>query len=360
MRASWVSIDKNLADYDRCRNEEPQSIIDDFPNFLMHVLRVYCKTKEIPFEDKAIPLDDRVLDKVFRHYEKNVDPYDFLDCLIRVRLWFDRNIVKAVFDDKAVKEWRLEGVVWYDSGHYDLRNTFSGEERSVRIAREKLIKLESMLQVTYRTRRYKSWLSEVLLKFIGKQVSADALIDYLEQKVLLPRLQKAMTPTKEGEANSIYNKGTDTPHLILNVIDYRLWCEDMKQMVNDGHSKLKDIVFAYRSSIEHHHAQQIFQGEDENDGWTSIDFDDIGNLCLVYPNENSSLSNYSPREKVKRFQRKKTSPTPKQQIMYSATLSDEDGEGVWSKRLMREHSQYVQKLLSDFLESSPNAEDQNI
>ena len=354
---SWISISAKLADYDRCRAEEPQSIIDDFPNFLMHVLRVYCKSNEIPFDEMTIPLDDRVLDNVFRHYEKYVDPYDFLDCLIRVRLWFDRHIVKAMYEDKAVSEWRLEGVVRY-CGHYDLRNTFSGEEPFVKNSREKLIKLESMLQVTYRTRRYKSWLSEVLLKFMGEQISADALIDYLEQKVLLPRLQKVMAPTNEGESTTIYNKGTDTPHLILNVIDYLLWCEDMNQMVNYGRAKLKDFVFAYRSSIEHHHAQQIFQGEEENDGWNPNDYNDIGNLCLVYPSENSSLSNHSPKEKVLRFGKKKA--PPKQQIMYSETLSGEDGEGVWSKKLMRRHSKYVQRLLSDFIGSSQNAECQNI
>lgn len=325
------SLDLKESSTDRRKDDELQSIIDDFPNFLMHVLRLYL-------QDKNIPLDDRKLDEAFRNNESRIDPYEFLDVLLRTRLWFDRHVVKVRFEDKAVAEWRLEHVA-RKADHYQMNNTFSDYED-----RELLIKVLSVLQATFRTRRYKEWLSQVLFEYVSGDsgvMTAEGYFVFLEQTVLKDRIKAIID-------DNVYSLGTATPHLLLNVIDYLLWREDRKGSHGSSARKcLKDFVFAYRSSIEHHHPQHIFEGEDKADPWTASEFNDIGNLCLVYPGENSSLSNHSPKEKVLRFANSGRSAPPKQQCIYDLTMKDQNK--LWTKKNMLEHSKHVQELVVEFI-----------
>ena len=335
---SWVNANpggENCSDI--LDGGEYRSVIDDFPNFLMHVLRLYLsKIKSKIKNDNSVRLDDRYLMDEFKKHEKEIDPYAFLDCLIRTRLRFDRYVVKAEFDGDAVSNWTLKHVVKYPRS-YDLGNTFKDQEQ--------IIKLESMLQVTFRTRRYKTWLYELLSSPLQEQSS---LVSFLEDVVVRPRLINVFS--KKGNLtinDDEFALGTATPHFLLNVIDYLLWMKDVKK----HELKLNDFVFAYRSSIEHHHAQTLFEGEDQNDPW-DVELNDIGNLCLVYPSENSSLSNHAPHEKVERFLRSGRSCPPKQQLMYR--LTREAPNKIWTKRIMRDHSNFVKELVVNFIKT-PNS-----
>jgi hypothetical protein len=71
---------------------ERQSVIRDFSNFLMHVLRLYVKNHGL---DIPIPLDERGMQGKFENPNINVNPVEFLDLLIKARLDFDKYIVKA-------------------------------------------------------------------------------------------------------------------------------------------------------------------------------------------------------------------------------------------------------------------------
>ena len=103
--------------------------------------------------------------------------------------------------------------------------------------------------------------------------------------------------------------------------------------------------FAYRSSVEHHHPQHEFSDDGNSGTWNEeSDIDDIGNLCLVYPTENSSLNNRSPKEKADHHVQSSRVIPPKQRWMYKKTIV----EGSWKQRTMANQSAIERALIDNF------------
>ena len=350
-------------------HDEYRSVIDDFPNFLMHVLRIYLRDVKNINEDvvlENIPLDDRKLVPVFHAQCENIDPIQFLDCLIRTRLKFDRYVIKAEYSENgAVEKWTLShfkrhnvtrNVSYYPLdtyGEYDgiskseWRNCHWGR------ARDRLIRIESMLQVTYRTRRYKDWLYRLLSDKTINFADPHSVLAYLENYVRIKVL--AVLPQENKDR---FHLGCATPHIVFNVLDYLLWRRAARDAVFDGYplgsyesnvrSEFVDerFIFAYRSSVEHHHPQHQFSDDGKSGNWNpDRDVHDIGNLCLVYSTENSSLNNRSPKDKADHQAQNARALPPKQRWMYKATLV----EGAWKQSTMVNQSKVEQKLIDNFV-----------
>lgn len=103
----------------------------NFPNFLLHVLRVISK--------KDIPLDDKRLIETFEMEVFNSDkPIKrvkmFTFALIRCKYLFDQFIIKRDFSKGADGEWSLKRLKWYEgdkkskSGRGSYVNTFGEED----------------------------------------------------------------------------------------------------------------------------------------------------------------------------------------------------------------------------------------
>lgn len=289
----------------------PRSVIPDFPNFLLHAFRV-CLHPTLGEEiATAVPLDERRLRKTFDAFPAGaVEAVVFLDVLLRTRLRFDRFIVKAEGDaESGESHWRL-------AGKQDWNPT----------QRERLVHLESMLQVTNPSRRGKEWVSRVLLS--NKEDVSD-LIALLEGSV---REHLAKRDPMENWTRA----GTWTPHLALNLVDYLVNCRNPEEYRGE-----KAFRFAYRNSVEHHFPQ----GSATNDsGWADGLVDDIGNLYLLSKSDNSSLNVRGPEQKVHLAGNIDTLP-PKRREMYQLT---QKGEG-WTPGVMRHHSEKVRGLLAGFL-----------
>ena len=189
--------------------------------------------------------------------------------------------------------------------------------------RERLTHLQAMLQVSYPSRRHKEWLSRLLCA--DYQENAQGLIDLLE-KFAKERL------CERGSVDSLRRMGAATPHIVLNLIDYLMYCA--KPAKYSGNASFR---FAYRNSVEHH-----FPQGSENDDWTKDAINDIGNLYLLAKSDNSSLNVRGPEQKVKLAGKLDNLP-PKRREMYQLTLS----EG-WTPAVMLEHAKVVLHLLEAF------------
>ncbi len=319
------------------------SSIIDFPNFLMHVLRLYCdvqrekaKNANIPLNENVpnVPLNEKYLLDVYAAHEKanQIDSMEFIKLLLFGRVAFDRFIVKTMEDADDQEDGRKWVLVkptrkesnsnwWYSS-------SFAGNPG------KQLIKALSMLQVTFRTRIYKTWLYDALkwiydqYKVSGKfsSISAEAYLGFLhgwildyyaKQKYAIPRIPEGESPSSENS----YSQGVNTPHFLLNFIDYLFCCKEPERF-------LDSFEFKYWNSVEHHLAR--------NNGG----IDNLGNLCLVGKSVNSRLSDRDVREKVQKYG--KGNMGPNRQIMYKET---ETANYTWEIEQIRKHYNDLVDLL---------------
>ncbi len=295
-----------------------RSILPDFPNFLLHVLRFYLKTIMSKEETVSVPLDERQMRKVFDNQLDTIVSERFLDALIRIRLRFDRFVIKAVGGDNGSDiSWKIVG-----------KDCWSQQDK------ERLIHLQSMLQVSYPSRRHKEWLSLLLCE--DDLEDAPRLITLLESFV-----RKWLQAY--GSINSLKCLGTATPHLVLNLIDYLMYCTNPEKYSNNA-----SFRFAYRNSVEHH-----FPQGSENDTWTNEAVNDIGNLYLLAKSDNSALNVRSPKEKVALAGNLDNLP-PKRREMYQLTLDSNLGD--WTPTVMWDHhSKKVLGLIEAFLNEPINS-----
>lgn len=303
----------------------------NFPNFLLHVLRVTTA--------QDIPLDDKRLITTFESYVlKSTMPLEavkkFTFNLLRCKYLFDKYVIKREFI-KNSDGWSLKRFKWNDSGessragHGYYVNTF-GEEEAVGIDNRRILMLLSAFHVSVPTKVYKHWLNAVLYHlFIADKVSARSYLSYLESVAKAFVFDRYLAPDDGMEYfKMIYgNKGCCQAvpeevlankmkaqlsfdniknNLVFNYLDYLLWLEHQS---TDGIVKAYD--FTFRSSVEHYYPQHPLPGHD----LLPVDtLNSFGNLCLISPSKNSKLSNFMPAAKREHY-RNNTIDSVKQHLM---------------------------------------------
>lgn len=326
-------------------DEDLESIID-FPNFLMHIFRAFFNDIYVTLsKGDSVPLDAKFMLKVYELLitDKNLDrkklSEEFILRLFMSRVYFDAYVVKAVnvqyqSEDDSVR-WSLKRVAVSSNGKLYLHDTYMGNT----YMQARLVKALSMLQVTYRTKRYKNWLQEAIQFFrschdtsINLASAGDQYLKHLE-KYMLDRC-KGMVNT-ENTFNA-FNAGTATPHFLFNFIDYLYWIKSINEPENPDFGKLEDFDFKYWNSVEHHLSRK--KAESINGSETYIN--NIGNLCLLSRSTNSKLSDRDVKEKVEMYS--KGNMGPKRQIMYAMTRAN---NFKWTKEEIEEHHKNILELL---------------
>ena len=126
---SYSNDTKRIPDESREEPDVKYRAIIDFPNFLMHVSRLY-KSKGCPSDGTEIPLNADFMPTEKPYYI--TDSMDFIKCLLKIRIVFDRYVIKMQGDDEEENlKWRLLRPYRYDySGRQTLKlkNTFSGSD----------------------------------------------------------------------------------------------------------------------------------------------------------------------------------------------------------------------------------------
>lgn len=278
----------------------------DFPNFLLIALSLY-KTKKVA-------LDERQLLTMFSREECNNLAKGFLTHL---------EVVRDCFDDRFIRaELNLQGTIQ--------RWVIAPWKEAESDKRKQLTALEAMLEVSYTSRCHRTWVRDALEFLLHNAPADDAkLIERLEAFV------RERVEIYKDHCNNYLEQGANTPHLLLNLLDYLF-------MLENG----EPYVFQHRSSVEH------FMPRDQkySDRWkdapeNAVNY--IGNLCLMNTSDNSSLSNHSPEEKVRACQDIKKLG-PKQQEMYKTC------EWPW-KDCQSHHNQCIEKIKTFLLKSSTDS-----
>ena len=301
-----------------------RSIID-FSNFLMHIFKLKYKTYTCKENEIEIPLNEKDLIAVYNGVESRVDAWDFINDLLYYRTVFDRYVVKATDEDSDEDKykWTLQSAYKYT---YEQKGTTSLKfETTFKTNQERLIKAISLLQVTFRNRKYKNWLQDVLCFFTNRTQFRISDCDYLKfiDEWIIKFFENNIT-------ESMYDNGVKTPHFMFNFIDYLLWVQNQSKF---------SFKFTYRNSVEHHLPQSY---KNEINGNL---LDNLGNLCLVSKSSNSKMNNEHPVGKAKvdgKYYKEGKLP-PKQKLMYDITNS----KSLWGNDEIINHRNAIDTLINN-------------
>lgn len=296
-----------------------------FEHFLLHALYVYDGGSSVSFTKSLIENFEEAGGKEFTEKFS----LEFIECLLKCRLLFDKYFLKREIDDKEGKIWSLKEllaraqisksatkVAQYNNTCFKHK----GEEGEPPLY-ERIKMLEECLRVTYTSPLSMSWVSKAL-SWLYRAESFDDMQKF--EEVLEKNLKDAV---KEHLKNGDQNRGTSTPHVIFNYLDYLLWKKD---------SSVK-FDFKFSNSVEHWYPQHPEEGEK----WDKVDR--FGNLCLISREINSRFSNLSPFKKKTAYEATIAKSSLKLRLMSEATKKDEGWKGAPSKK----HEEEMIKLLED-------------
>lgn len=312
-----VSAEENLAENIRF------STIITFPNFLLHVLRVYTR--------RNVALDDKRLIKIFEEEirESGISPVEFVRefalTLFKCRSLYDRYIIKRETTQNG-DSWSLKSIKKSDKSLYFV-NTFPDEDKN-----KQVVMLLSMFHVSFPQLIYKHWLSGALnfLFLQEKEIDADSYITYLEalsDAFYYDRIREKeldyydIVFDNNGKAVNNYieqeflHRGTKVQNFIFNRLDYLIWRSIVvKEEKYFNIASVNRFEFSFRSSVEHYYPQNPKTGMELKILEPGI-VDHFGNLCLISRSKNSELSNYSPKAKAEHYEKLSIVESLKQQLM---------------------------------------------
>ena len=345
-----------------------ESIID-FPYFLLHVLRVFCRAERLSMdgaEELGSLLDDKLLlkdfDKVITSCEKRGDKRitdvkrwfarTFIRFLLRSRFLFDKFIIKREnTEDDQEGSWSLKELrvskkspryVNTEFGYYRERGK---EQKSLERNRECLM-IQSALRVSYTSPKVMHWITELLawlfddeselpeLSDRAERIAAEAVAEGFFEKALEEMGAYDLQEYKSED----YAFGVQTPHIVFNYLDYLLWKE--------GKEKYKDFVFEFRNSVEHWYPQHPSEGTFEV--WDGIDT--FGNLCIISRSVNSKFSNLSPESKMKSYKKMVQKGSLKLRIM--GDIIEGSSSETWRLSECAKHEEEMISLLCEAVQEA--------
>ena len=331
-----------------------ESIID-FPYFLLHVLRVFCRVKRLSVdgaEELGSLLDDKLLlkdfGKVIACCEKRGDKRikdvkrwfarTFIRFLLRSRFLFDKFIIKREnTEDDQEGSWSLKELrvskkspryVNTEFGYYRERGK---EQKSLERNRECLM-IQSALRVSYTSPKVMHWITELLVwLFNNNETERYKLTDEAERIAAEAVMENFLDLGN-------YELGVQTPHVVFNYLDYLLWKEDKE--------KYKDFVFEFRNSVEHWYPQHPSEGTFE--AWDGIDT--FGNLCIISRSVNSKFSNLSPESKMKSYKKMVQKGSLKLRIM--GDIIEGGSSEKWRQSECAKHEEEMISLLCEAVQEA--------
>lgn len=364
----------NQVKIDNKEDSERFSSIIDFPNFLLHVLRIFVNkhNKFNSSKDKDIPLDDKRLLESFGTIFDKYDDQDLIKSfayeLLRCKFLFDKYIIKREIS-KGIDGWELRTLVRSTDNKKSIyyKNTFD----NVTTIQADIIMLQAMFHVSTPSSNYKYWLDGALFHLMvqeNNKIETNYYRDYLKKLARRFVYDRYLSSDPQEYYAIIYNKpelynnqindwllayGEIRNNLVFNYLDYVLWSSSSNEIFpnngfEDGYSKesykvaRENFVFTFRSSVEHYYSQN----PNPETGEKVIDKGSLncfGNLCLVTHEQNSSLSNNGTKAKKERYYAKhvnyKKPDSMKQYLMMSYS--------EWSPGSIEDHDRKMYNLLKN-------------
>ena len=348
----------------------------DFPNFLMHVLRIYLEmTDKCEDFTKIVPLDEKYLLNSFEEKIKDDEAVrNFIYVLLICRYLFDCYVIKSNAIRTGEENWSLWAIRPNGSSYY-YKNTFGNnteskndEELDNYDGTKIVVMLLSMFHVSNPSRIYKNWLYAVLRWLFKNKdnITPGNYVDFLEDlcdkfyfgnncqgkditEIILEKLEFELNSGDKKD----WDDGVNVPNFVFNRLDYQLWRffheQEQEQKVeilseNDKWLTIKNkeaiwkkFRFTFRSSVEHHYPQH----PSEEHGLEKLDqktLDNFGNLYLLSQSKNSRLSNLTPKAKCSYYEKNENYDSLKQAIMMSYDK--------WEENEIKEHGKEMLKILN--------------
>ena len=319
-----------------------ESIID-FPFFLLHVLKVFVAT-EFNEYFSAIPelLDDKKLLKTFTNIIDKLKSnkefsLKFIKYLLKCRFLFDKYIIKREYKNEdttgswSLKELKVSGARSKKKPYY--RDTYFGELNEWKTTYSPRtvtnLMLQSCLRVSYTSQKIMHWITE-LLKWLNVDDNLKKLSQFENQIEII-----AQEPVIKFITDKNYMQGVNTPHIVLNYLDYLLWTKRS----DDEYKGLNfdEFSFEFRNSVEHWYPQH--PSSQSFDSWADVD--KFGNLCIIQRNVNSKFSNLSPTSKKGTYHQMIEKGSLKMRVMSALTKDDT----AWKETICDDHEGKMLKLL---------------
>lgn len=348
-------------------SERFNSVIN-FPNFLLHVLRVQMQ-KDIPLDDKR--LLSTFKENIFDQPDATAIAKQFTFNLLRCKYLLDHYVIKREFITDTDR-WSLKRFKWNQGGDQNVSgrgsyvNSFGdeeGQEDQAGINRQ-IIMLLSAFHVSTPTQVYKNWLNAALFfLFNSQQIEATAYLQHMESvakafvfdRFLAENVgadyfdiiytNGGVCQTKRHNQNQSIMANALKPrltfghianNLVFNFLDYLLWIN------HRAAEPIKSYEFTFRSSVEHYYPQNPSGSNMRIEPDTLNSF---GNLCLISHEKNSRLSNRLPQEK-KGFYQDNSPDSVKQHLMMQFA--------TWDAQAIDEHGKAMVAVLIDCLDAAPH------
>ena len=336
----------------------------DFPNFLMHVLRIYLEKSSNDKKVRDISLDEKYLLSYFNEEWDKDDVIKFIDILLSCRYLFDKYVIKSSELDFEYEHWTLRKIIKDKSkSGYDYKNPFyESDDMDKKEKTKSIVMLLSMFHVSNPSRIYKNWLYAVLRWLFNNKdnITPDNYIAFLEKlcdkfyfgnncqgkditEIILDEVEFEL---KSGDKEN-WDDGVNVPNFVFNRLDYQLWrfpqsveflSEKYKWLtIKNKEAIWKKFRFTFRSSVEHHYPQH----PSEEHGLEKLDqktLDNFGNLYLLSQSKNSRLSNLTPKAKCSYYEKNENYDSLKQAIMMSYDK--------WEEKEIKEHGEDMLKILN--------------
>ena len=369
------NIDENKYDENEYESPNIRSIIS-FPMLLLHTLRIFVLKYKIT--DELIDVKEKelinIFRKVFTKKTKSKDIKNFLKLLWKVRVRFDKYVVKWVYiNDKEVLSI---------SKIYCVRNNTSQIiQRRHNINSDGFSMLQTML---YHSQEYitQYWLTHFLKKMLNNNVDEDILYKYLMKLDNLlyfyesdKNLSERTINMCSEKINRYYNKNIDT--IKDRLIDelkipkglkfYRYWFYKLEFILwyywnknNDffeyKYDKLNDILSNFRitakNSIEHVYPRddsKIIYEDKWSDETKEECLNSFGNLVLISVSLNSELNNKSYKFSIlENYFKKGDIPSLKLLLILK--------NKKWNEEACKEHLNKVIELYKDYYKNIQNDE----
>lgn len=343
---------------DDTSDEAPErfNTVINFPNFLLHVLRVVSGS-DIPLDDKRLLT---TFDKYLTNSKNGVAAVkEFIFGLLYCKYLFDQYVIKREFA-KGEDGWSLKRFKWIKAskgrkggcGSYE--NTFGGDDENAGYNR-RILMLLSAFHVSTPTLVYKHWLNAALrYLYEASSVEADEYQVYLESVAKAFVFDRFLASNggmeyydiifeKKGECQTSGEDVSDDDlekmlsfdqienNLVFNYLDYLLWVKNENSRKKD--KTISDYEFTFRSSVEHYYPQHPMQGHTH---MLPEMLHSFGNLCLISHSKNSRLSNFMPAAKME-YYKNNTIDSIKQYLMMQFN--------TWDSKSIVQHNEEMKKVL---------------
>ncbi len=333
----------------------------NFQNFLLHILKIQTKSKDVSLDDKKLIEFFKLILKPKTRQEAKSFVLDYMFNLLRGKWLMDCFVIKRQF--LADKEgWSLLKLTSKDSSKGYYVNSFGNEEDW---NNEYIIMLLSMFHVSTPTMIYKHWLNASLYHLMTtNKVKWKAYKDYLEKiakQLICFRFLNADKQTKLDYHQLIYDSNRvsetfplisyDNPllfyknienNLVFNFLDYAIW-NDLDDDEEGAH-----FEFSFRSSVEHYYPQNPIGGKPLVNPSVLHSF---GNLCLISHQKNSKLNHHLPSAKKNYYSKLNSNghlayDSLKQYVMMTEYDADE-----WNENTISDHHKKMVNVINDFIKN---------